>query len=67
MHKISEVTRTDIFDILTNGFVDIEMVDKPHPDYFYYQEIVETELKMNCSGRLDEATFLNRLFKLKEL
>ncbi len=46
MQKISDVTRRDIFDILTDGFVYEEIVDKPHPDYFYYQETVDIELKI---------------------
>lgn len=67
LQNISEVTRRDIIDILINGFVYEEIVDRPHPDYFYYQEAVEVEVKINIYGRLSEIVFLNRLYDLKQL
>lgn len=67
MRKITEVTRRDIVDILINGFIDYET--EMREDYYerQYFEEVPIELKMYYAGRLDEISFLNRLYNLKEL
>jgi hypothetical protein len=53
---------------LNYGFTAMVLVDKPHPDFFYYQETEEYEIKINYWGRLDnQITFLKRLYDLKKL
>jgi hypothetical protein len=67
MNQITEVTRRDIIDILNNGFTYTEFVDKPHPDFFYYKEAEDYDVKIDYWGRLDEIKFLQRLYSLNKL
>lgn len=50
--KITEYTRQDIIDILTNG---------------YYDKKNNKKIQYFWSGRIDEVSFLSRLYNLKEL
>lgn len=67
MNQITEVTTRDIFDILINGFTYTVFVDKPHPDFFDYKEPEDFDVKLDYWGRLDEITFLKRLYPLNKL
>ncbi|MEG3070321.1 MAG: abortive infection family protein [Peptococcaceae bacterium] len=67
MNQITEVTRRDIIDILVNGFTHTVFVDKPHPDFFNYIESEDYDVKIDYWGRLDEITFLKRLYPLNQL
>lgn len=67
MNQITEVTRRDIIDILIDGFTYTVFVDKPHPDFFEYKEPETYDVKINYWGRLDEITFLKRLYPLNKL
>ncbi|MCI9626366.1 MAG: abortive infection family protein [Clostridia bacterium] len=67
MNQITEVTRRDIFDILNFGFTKTIFVDKPHPDFFHYQVPEDHEIKIHYWGRLDEISFLKRLYNLEKL
>lgn len=67
MNQITEVTTRDIFDILINGFTYTVFVDKPHPDFFDYKESENFDVKIDYWGRLDEITFLKRLYPLNKL
>lgn len=51
-NKITEFTRQDIVDILTNG---------------YYDKKNNKKIQYFWSGRLDENTFLSRLYNLQEI
>lgn len=67
MHKITEITRRDIIDIIRNGFVGSEPQTKV--DYYEreYTEEIPTEYKMCYHGRLDEIDFLSRLYNLDSM
>lgn len=68
MKQITEVTRRDIIDVINSGFTYIELVDKPHPDFFYYKDAEEHSAKIRYWGRLDnELSFLKRLYNLSKL
>lgn len=67
MRKITEVTRRDIIDIIRNGFVGT--VPETTLDYYEHQQIedVPVEYQMSYYGRLDEITFLSRVYDLKNM
>ena len=67
MHNITEITKRDIFDILTMGITLYE----PRVAYDYLGREFHTEIsydvKMPYWGRLDEIAFLKRLYRLNEM
>ncbi len=67
MRKITEVTRRDIIDIIRNGFVGME--SEMTLDYYEHQQTIDVpvEYKMTYHGRLDEITFLSRIYDLKNM
>lgn len=67
MRKITEVTRRDIIDIIRNGFVGT--LPETTLDYYEHQQIedVPVEYQMSYYGRLDEITFLSRVYDLKNM
>ena len=67
MNQITEVTRRDIFDILSNGFTYTELVDRPHPDFFDYKEAIDCHVKIEYWGSLNILSFLKRLYPLNKL
>ncbi len=67
MKRISEITRRDIFDLLTMGVTLHE--EKMKMD-FYERPVSYTEpydVKMFYWGRLNEVDFLKRIYNLQEL
>lgn len=59
MKKITDITRKDIIDIITNGFY-IKTKDEDGKESI-------TEYQMNRYGRVSEIEFLNRIYKLREM
>ena len=67
MKKISEVTRRDIIDIIRSGFIGSEPETKL--DYYDHQYIedVPVDYHICYHGRLDEVTFLSRIYDLDSM
>jgi hypothetical protein cdifQCD-2_16846 len=55
MRNITEITKRDIFDILTNGIEYVDAFCETITEFYPYY------------GRLEEIEFLNRLYKLKRI
>ena len=53
MRNITEITKRDIFDILTNGIEDVDIFCETITEVYPYY------------GKLEEIEFLNRLYNLK--
>lgn len=67
MHKITEVTRRDIIDIIRNGFVGTDYELKR--DYYerQYTEEIDVEYRICYHGRLSEIDFLSRVYDLEKM
>ena len=65
MNNISEITRQDILDIIKNGFV--VHLDEPTYSSDAGAYITEYAVKIPFYGRIDEISFLSRIYDLKEL
>ena len=65
MNKITEVTRRDIIDILTNGIVNSSNFFETHT--LEASEEVSTIYKISYHGRLSEIDFLKRVYDLADL
>lgn len=59
MNKISEITRQDIIDIIRNGFYETADI--------FGETVTRDKIYMPYYGRLDEITFLSRLYDLESL
>lgn len=66
INKISDITRQDIFDVLTMGIVD-ETMDYQHNIVDLSRADNNNIIKINYYGRLEETTFLSRLYDLERL
>lgn len=67
MKKISEVTRQDLIDIITGGFLVKELVDGDEAYELDTDKSGRFIIRMPYCGRLDEVVFLSRLYNLDEL
>ena len=65
MNRISDITRQDILDIIKDGFV--EEYDEPVYDGEIGEYVTESKVYMPFYGRLDEISFLSRLYDLESL
>lgn len=65
--NITEITRRDLFDLLNFGFEETYEVPTSHPDFKNYCETKTEEVLVPFWGRLDEISFLKRLYNLNEL
>lgn len=65
MSKISDITRQDILDIIKDGFV--VSLDEPTYDSDCGDYITEYTVKTPFYGRLDELSFLSRIYDLDKL
>ena len=68
MKKITEITRRDIMDVITDGFVVKELSD----DYIDCDDIEvdkagRYKIRMSYCGRLNEIDFLSRIYDLKNM
>ena len=67
MKYITEVTRRDIFDIIKEGFVIPIKNQIQTADYGWVDVDDTEEIKMRYCGRLDEISFLQRLYPLDNM
>lgn len=66
MRKISELTRRDIIDIITNGF-ELEEVTTYITPWAKKDKSANTQLCLNFYGRLTPIEFLNRIYTLTQM
>lgn len=64
MNNISEITRQDILDIIKDGF--IVHLDEPAYDSNVGDYIMEYPVKIPFYGRIDEISFLSRIYDLEK-
>ena len=65
MDNISEITRQEILDVIKDGVV--VSLSQPTYDNDVGGYVTERRVRIPYYGRLDEITFLERLYDLKEL
>lgn len=65
MNNISEITRQDILDIIKDGF--IVHLDEPAYDSNVGDYIMEYPVKIPFYGRIDEISFLSRIYDLEKM
>lgn len=65
MNNISEITRQDILDIIKDGF--IVHLDEPTYDNNAGNYITEYPVKIPYYGRIDEISFLSRIYDLEKM
>ena len=65
MDNISEITRQEILDVIKDGVV--VTLSQPTYDNDVGGYVTERRVRIPYYGRLDEITFLERLYDLKEL
>ena len=65
MNNISEITRQDILDIIKDGF--IVHLDEPAYDNNVGDYIMEYPVKIPFYGRIDEISFLSRIYDLEKM
>lgn len=67
MNKITQITKNEIIDIITNGFVENDSVPKyDYYEHLYYEDI-KSEVNINIFGKLEELSFLEHVYDLESL
>ncbi len=67
MNKISEVTRRDLLDIIRDGFISQEKVQRNTADFGYIETEEDVMIRMPFCGRLNERDFLARIYDLENM
>jgi hypothetical protein len=66
-NQISELTRRDVFDILSKGIIEeVEIIESFRQTNEFFHD-GKNEIRIYYHGRLDEIGFLKRLYKLNEI
>ena len=67
MIRVTQVTKRDIFEIITHGFQGTMQVSDFHSDFGEFYRDEEVNYKITLYGRLEEIEFLERLYNLNEM